>query len=78
MRTHFYPYSGGDDIEQAHCGTWIGENSAVSNQWALVDCQLCIRNKLRIVAAYQAEERAIVEQMGDMAEFMRAQTGDPS
>lgn len=78
MRTHFYPYSSHDDIEQTPCGTWIGESSAVSNQWAHVDCQLCIRNKAKIIAAHESNERAIVQQMGEIAEFMRAQTGEPS
>lgn len=78
MRTHFYPYSADDDIEQAPCGARIGESSALSNQWAHVDCRLCIRNKAKITAAHKTNERAIVEQMGDMAEFMRAQTGEQS
>lgn len=75
MRTHFYPYSPDDDIEQVQCSTWIGESSAVSNQWAQVDCRLCIRNKAKIVAGHQGNERAIVQQMGEMAEFIRAQQG---
>jgi len=78
MRTHFYPYSPNDDIEQAPCGTWIGESSAVSNHWSRVDCRLCIRNKARITVAHETNERSIVEQMGDMAKFMRAQSGGAS
>jgi len=77
VRTHFYPYSDGDDIEQTPCGTWIGESSAVSNQWTHVDCRLCIKNKTKIVASHQEQERAIVEQMGDMANFMSSTTGCP-
>lgn len=78
MRTHFYPYSDDDDIEQTPCGTWIGESSATTNNWAHVDCRLCIKNKAKIVVRHQQEERAIAQQMGDMAEFMRSQPGEPS
>lgn len=77
MRTHFYPYSD-DEAEFAACGTPLGFGGDTSSNWGLVDCRLCIKNKAKITAAHETNERAIVEQMGDMAEFMRAQTGEPS
>ncbi|MBP3998337.1 hypothetical protein [Pseudomonas koreensis] len=74
MATHFDPYPGDDDddeAEQAPCGTWLGETSNGSNNWAHVDCGLCLKSKARISAAHEAIEAAIVEQMGDMAAYMR-------
>nr|WP_189673463.1 MULTISPECIES: hypothetical protein [unclassified Pseudomonas] len=62
-----------EDIEQTPCGTWLGEASELSGDWAEVDCQLCQKRKERIIAAAADEERFIVEQMGDMAAFMRAE-----
>ena len=53
--------------------TWLGESSELSGDWAKVDCLLCQKRKDRIIAAAAEEERFIVEQMGDMAAFMRAQ-----
>lgn len=71
MKTHFSPHLQPDDAEQAACGTWLGEASGMTGDWARVDCRLCLKMKARITEQSQAEERAIVEQMGDMAEFMK-------
>lgn len=73
MTTHFAPHLQFDDAEQAACGTWIGEASNMTGDWARVDCRICIKLKARITDQAEAEERAIVEQMGDMAEFMKRQ-----
>ncbi|HEN8726635.1 TPA: hypothetical protein U8214_000482 [Pseudomonas putida] len=73
MTTHFAPFTDLDDLEQAPCGTWLGESSELSGDWALVDCRLCTKRRERIIAAAADEERFIVEQMGDMAAFMRAE-----
>lgn len=72
MKTHFAPFTDLEDIEQAPCGAWLGEASQLSGDWANVDCLLCQKRKERIIAAAADEERFIVEQMGDMAAFMRA------
>lgn len=74
MKTHFAPFTDLEDLEQAPCGTWLGEASELSGDWAKVDCQLCQKHKEKILASAEAEERFIVEQMGDMAAFMRAQS----
>nr|WP_249342105.1 hypothetical protein [Pseudomonas sp. PCH44] len=66
-----------DDLEQALCGTWLGESSELTGDWAFVDCQLCKKRRERIIAAAADEERFIVEQMGDMAAFMRAEDSAP-
>nr|WP_249342060.1 hypothetical protein [Pseudomonas sp. PCH44] len=66
-----------EDIEQAPCGTWLGETPELSGDWAEVDCLLCQKRKDRIIAAAADEERFIVEQMGDMAAYMRAVDSDP-
>lgn len=77
MKTHFAPFTDLDDLEQAPCGTLLGESSELSGDWAMVDCQLCKKRRERIVAAAADEERFIVEQMGDMAAFMRAEDSVP-
>lgn len=71
MATHYDPYPDDDETEQAPCGTWLGEASNGTSHWAHVDCGLCLRMKAKISAANEASEAAIVEQMGDMAEYMR-------
>lgn len=73
MKTHFAPFTDLDDIEQAPCSTWLGESSELSGDWATVDCRLCKKRRERIISAIADEERFTVEQMGDMAAFMRAQ-----
>lgn len=77
MRMHFAPLTDLEDLEQAPRGTWLGDASELSGDWTDVDCQLCHKRKEKILAAAQAEERFIVEQMGDMAAFMRAEGSDP-
>lgn len=77
MKTHFAPFTDLEDIEQAPCGTWLGEASELSGDWAKVDCLLCQKHKAKIISAAVAEERAIVEQMGDMANFMRSEDSAP-
>ncbi|MGK0158860.1 hypothetical protein [Pseudomonas mosselii] len=77
MKTHFAPFTDLDDIEQASCGTWLGESSELSGDWARVDCRLCQARKETITKSAAAEELAIVEQMGDMAAFMREESRAP-
>jgi len=72
MATHFDPYPDDDEAEQAPCGTWLGETSGSASNWADVDCGLCRKLKVKISAEHEASEAAIVEQMGDMAAYMRA------
>ena len=72
MKTHFFAGPGGDDIERAPCGTWLGEGSGLSGMWEKVDCRRCQAMKAQIIESAATEERAIVEQMGDMANFMRS------
>ncbi|MGO0633119.1 hypothetical protein ACTORR_24355 [Pseudomonas sp. SAR267] len=77
MKTHFAPFADLEDVEQAPCGTWLGESSELSRDWAMVDCRLCRKRKSNITKAAAAEERAIIEQMGDMVAFMRAEDSAP-
>jgi hypothetical protein len=72
MRTHFEPHLQYDEAEQAMCGTWYGDASNSTGDWSRVDCRRCIKLKARITKSSEAEERAIVDQMGDMAEFMKS------
>ncbi|KRP44110.1 hypothetical protein [Pseudomonas poae] len=75
MKTHFFAGPGSGDIERAPCGTWLGEGSGLSGMWERVDCRRCQSLKEKIIDTAATEERAIVEQMGDMAAFMRAEDG---
>ncbi|NIF28387.1 hypothetical protein F3J44_18630 [Pantoea sp. Tr-811] len=77
MTTHFAPFTDLDDLEQAPCGTWLGDSSDLSGDWGMVDCRLCQKRKSNIAKTASAEERAIVEQMGTMAAFMRAEDSAP-
>ena len=76
MSTHFSRYPDDDGPEQAPCGTWIGDASDLSSDWGRVDCKRCLKWKDTIMATHAAEERAIVQQMGDMAEFMKRTAGE--
>lgn len=77
MKTHFAPFTDLESLEQAPCGTWLGEASELSGDWSEVDCLLCKKRRERIIAAAADEERFIVEQMGDMAAYMRAVDSAP-
>lgn len=73
MKTHFAPFTDLEEIEQAPCGTWLGEASELSGDWVEVDCLLCQKHKAKIIAAAEDEERFVVELMGDMVAFMRTE-----
>lgn len=74
MKTHYDPYPYGEESEeQAVCGTWLGEESNLSGDWSRVDCQRCLKGKVKVEAAIAVEEAVIVEQMGHMAAYMREQ-----
>jgi hypothetical protein len=84
MRTHFYPSilarhdsDGHEFVERGPCGTWLGEKSELSGDWGQVDCKRCLKDRPSITASSEAEERAIVHQMGDMAAFMKQQEPRP-
>lgn len=70
MRTHFSGALGDDEAEQAMCGTWYGEASNSTSNWSRVDCRKCLKHKHKFSEQMEAEVRAIVDQMGDMAAFM--------
>jgi len=71
VKTHYYGGISSEGAEQAPCGVWLGEGSGLSGEWGRVDCIRCQSHKKKINESAAAEERAIVEQMGDMAAFMR-------
>lgn len=70
MKTHYHPHPQDDD-EIAACGVWLGESSNLSGDWKNVDCLRCAKAKDKISASFAVEEATIVQQMGDMADFMR-------
>lgn len=76
MATHFDPQPNDDAADQAPCGTWLGDSSELSGNWAHVDCRLCLKRKPKIMAAHSMEESDIIEQMGDMAAYFRRNSGD--
>ena len=76
MTTHFSRYPDDDGPERAPCGVWIGDASDLSSDWSRVDCKRCLKWKDTIMATHEAEESAIVQQMGDMADFMKRTAGD--
>lgn len=72
MKTHYDPHPHGEEAEeQAVCGTLLGDERNLSGDWSLVDCQRCLKGKVKISAAIADEETFIVEQMGHMAAYMR-------
>lgn len=73
VSTHFSRYPDDDGPEQAPCGIWIGDASDLSSDWSRVDCKRCLKWKDTIMATHEAEERAIVQQMGDMADYYAGQ-----
>lgn len=79
MKTHFSRYPDDDEQpEHASCGTLLGESAEQTSQWAYVTCLSCLQRKDKIMAHIESEERAIVDQMGDMANFMRGQPAEPA
>lgn len=81
MSTHYYPdclarydSDGSDFVERGSCGTWLGETSELSGDWGRVDCKRCLKDRTSITDNTEAEGRAIVEQMGDMAAYFNRAT----
>lgn len=71
MKTHYHPNCiNWDEIDVATCGVFLGESSYLSWDWDRVTCLRCLNGRVRIETAIQVEESAIVEQMGDTANFM--------
>ena len=73
MKTHYYPWGFSDNEERSLCGVWFGEASNISSDWERVTCGRCLRLKKQIKSRVVTEEKAIVDEMGDMADFMSTQ-----
>jgi hypothetical protein len=71
MRTHFTFSSEDEDAVNELCGTRIGNESSAARDWRSVDCLRCLKNKSKIILRAKSDERAMIEQMGDMAIFMK-------
>lgn len=73
MKTHFEPYATtepDEPIEKYPCGTIAPSDYATTTHvWASVDCLRCLKNKERLQKSFEETEKAIVCQMGDMANF---------
>ncbi len=57
--------------EETICGC-IGENileNYTSEDWRDVTCQKCLNLKDKVIAGQEEDEKAIVQQMGEMADF---------
>jgi hypothetical protein len=68
MKTHFN-YFFDDDMEQAMCGTWLGEDNDLTSNWKFVDCKRCLKQKEKFIKWIENTEKIIVKQMGEMVEF---------
>ncbi|KXS54675.1 MAG: hypothetical protein AWU57_936 [Marinobacter sp. T13-3] len=69
MATHYNPSHDNDEVEQAACGTWVGETSDFTGDWRRVTCRKCLRGQDRIMGVAVETEKDIVEQMGSMADY---------
>ncbi|AUR95120.1 hypothetical protein NVP1201B_15 [Vibrio phage 1.201.B._10N.286.55.F1] len=71
-KVHYSPYSDEDESysERAMCGVRVGESYQYDNRWNYVTCKLCEKNRDKIESSIKVEEETIVDQMGDMVEFL--------
>lgn len=78
MKTHYgFMYNDGDyespiiGCDETACGC-KGDNAIenATDDWGAVTCKNCLRLKENIVASEKADEEAICQQMGEMAEFI--------
>ena len=77
MKTHYFPWDFEDSYaDQALCGTIFGELVRISANWDRVTCGHCLRNKAKIMSGIESDEKAIVEQMGQFAEFMQREAAE--
>jgi hypothetical protein len=72
-KVHYSPYADGDEsyAERAMCGVIVGENYQYDNRWANVSCKMCIKNRIKIEGCAKSIEEDAVNQLGDMAEFIK-------
>ena len=76
MRTHFQPYDDDDDpAERGWCGTLLGERGYTSSDWRVIDCKKCLKNREKFQSQFDASERKICENLGQMADFMTIKGG---
>lgn len=72
MKTHFQPYHDEyGDIEVMPCGTkaYFDIPSDTTSNWKHVTCKRCLGQKEKIQKSFEENEKEIVRQMGDMANF---------
>jgi len=70
-KIHFDPY--GDDyscVENTPCGVRMPEDYKSSSLWTDVDCKRCLYNRAKLTDSFKENEKAIVNQMGDMADYL--------
>lgn len=77
---HFDPYFNSDchdAPEKSSCGTigfWDGDSDEdcyqSTNVWDKVTCKKCLKQKERLQKGFESDEKEIVKQMGEMADFM--------
>lgn len=71
MKLHFDPYrETGEDCIHALCGTVVGEEYESTTLWIEVTCKRCLVGKKKINEWVKETEKAIIKEMGDMANFM--------
>lgn len=73
--THFDPYfdtDGMDENLKASCGvTYSEEYASGTMMWEDVTCKRCLKMKNRLQEDFEASERHIVRQMGEMVDFLQ-------
>lgn len=50
-------------------GTFVGEDQSFSDDWGMVNCKRCLKNKDKINKGIEEDEANIVKQMGDFVDF---------
>ena len=72
-KVHYATSNGEEESysERAMCGVRVGENYQYDNHWANVSCKLCIKNRTKIESCVNSIESDVINQLGDMANFMR-------
>jgi len=62
-----------DCCEETLCGYPVGDSleEYVTDCWNDISCKRCLRLKDAVVKGQEADEQAIIAQMGDMADFFK-------
>lgn len=75
--THFDPYFDDESLDydsKTPCGVVYAEHDAYgTSAWSEVSCKRCLKTKSKLQLIHDTIEKQIVDQMGDMANFIKSQ-----